>query len=168
MATFMGEVNTSTEGMLWSEELPSSFLQVMATWAQSVKDSIQAAVQSKIPAQSPQFQALLQQCLETIKDWDQDTKIHTVLQTLQLGNPRAALLYEHCFLRYIREVNTVGAVTSLKPPPLAEFAHRFLVKTLQIPNPVLAIRATMFDFIDFALRDQPTHVPLLDDLAQEF
>jgi hypothetical protein len=168
MATFMGEVNTSTEGMLWSEELPSSFLQVMTTWAQNLKDSIQAAVQTKCPPQSPQFQALLQQCLETIKNWDEDTKTHTVLQTLQLGNPRAALLYEHCFLRYIREVNTVGAVTSLKPPPLAEFAHRFLVKTLHIPNPVLAIRATMFDFIDFALRDQPTHVPLLDGLAQEF
>ena len=176
MATFVGEVNTSTEGMLWCEELPSSFLQLMSVWAQSVKDSIQHAVRTKCQGpqfqapqfQPAQFQALLCQCMETIKHWDEETKSHTVLQTLQLGNPRAALLYEYCFLRYIREVNTVGAVANLKPPPLSEFAHRFLVKTLHIHNPVLAIRATMFDFIDFVARDQPTNVPLLDGLAQEF
>jgi hypothetical protein len=168
MASFVGEVNTSTEGTLWAEELPSSFLQIMWTWSQGVKESIHAAVKAKCLPQSPSFKTVLAQCLDTIKTWDEETKSHTVLQTLQLGNPRAALLYEYCFLRYVREVNTVGAVTNMKPPPLYEFAHRFLVKTLHIDDAVLAIRATMFDFIDFAVRDRPTNVPLLDGLAEEF
>jgi hypothetical protein len=145
MASFVGEVNTSTEGTLWAEELPSSFLQIMWTWSQGVKESIHAAVKAKCLPQSPSFKTVLAQCLDTIKTWDEETKSHTVLQTLQLGNPRAALLYEYCFLRYVREV-----------------------KTLHIDDAVLAIRATMFDFIDFAVRDRPTNVPLLDGLAEEF
>jgi hypothetical protein len=105
--------------------------------------------------------------LDTIKRWDDDVKNSTVVNTLQLGNPRAILLYEYCFLRYVREVNTVGSVTSLKPPLFTDFAYRYLVNSLEIQDAVLVMRATMFEFIDFALRDQPTHVPLLDALAKE-
>jgi hypothetical protein len=162
----VGEVNMSTEGTLWAEELPSAFLQVMHNWADSIKKSIQSAVETKYHIQDPRFKNLYLQCLETIKRWDSDLKTSTV-NKLQLSNPRAILLYEYCFLRYIREVNTVGSVSSLQPPPFADFAHRFLVRSLDLEDPVLAMRATMFEFIDFAIRDRPTFVPLLDGLAEE-
>jgi hypothetical protein len=167
MSSFVGDVNTSTEGTLWSEELPASFLQVMSAWAQSIKDSVHDAVAAKCPPTNPQFKALFSKCLDTIKFWDSDVQNQTVVQTLQLGNPRAVLLYEYCFLRYIREVNTVGSVTNLKPPPFVDFAYRFLVNSLNFSDAVLAMRATMFEFIDFAVKDQPTNVPLLDALAEE-
>lgn len=167
MSSFVGDVNTSTEGTLWAEELPSSFLQVMSVWAQLIKNSVYDAVVAKCPSNSPQFKAIYNQCLDTIRHWNADVKNQTIVQTLQLGNPRAVLLYEYCFLRYIREVNTVGSVTSLKPPPFADFAYRFLVNSLNFNDAVLAMRATMFEFIDFAVKDQPTNVPLLDALAEE-
>jgi hypothetical protein len=167
MSSFIGDVDTSTEGTLWATELPSSFLQVMSAWAQSIKDSVCEAVTAKCPSTSPQFKPLLTQCLDTIKHWDADVKNQTIVQTLQLGNPRAVLLFEYCFLRYIREVNTVGSVTSLTPPSFTDFAYRFLVNSLKFNDSVLAMRATMFEFIDFAVKDQPTHVPLLDALAEE-
>jgi hypothetical protein len=166
MPSFVGEVNTSTEGTLWGEELPNAFLQVMSAWADGIKNSIRAAVETKYHPTDPRFQSLFLQCLETVKRWDSDLKTSTV-NALQLSNPRAILLYEYCFLRYIREVNTVGSVTSLQPPPFAEFAHRFLVRSLDLDDPVLAMRATMFEFIDFALKARPTFVPLLDGLAEE-
>lgn len=167
MPNFVGDVNVSTEGTLWGEELPSGFLQVMSNWSDSIKKSIHSAVSAKCAANDPNFRALYAQCLDTIKRWDDDVKNSTVVNTLQLGNPRAILLYEYCFLRYVREVNTVGSVTSLKPPLFTDFAYRYLVNSLGIEDVVLVMRATMFEFIDFALRDQPTHVPLLDALAEE-
>lgn len=167
MPSFVGEVNTSTEGTLWGEEIPNAFLQVMSNWADSIKQSIQSAVETKCHPSDPRYATLVAQCLETVKHWDQELKNSTVVTTLQLGNPRTLLLYEYCFLRYIREVNTVGSVSSLQPPPFADFAHRFLVHSLNLKDPVLAMRATMFEFIDFAIKDQPTYVPLLDGLAEE-
>lgn len=152
------------EGVLWKEEIPNAFLQMLTTWASDIRQSIVDLVHGK----GINDKNVIKQCLDTVRGWSPELRQRTSLP-LQMRNPRIVILFEYCFLRYLREVNTVGTIINLKPPPFDEFAHVFLINTLDLPNesPVLAMRATMLHFIDFAAKTQKTNVTLLDSLAEE-
>ena len=92
----------------------------------------------------------------------------TVAQTLQLLNPKVAMLYEYVHMRYLQEMQSAGTVNDMTPMPFPEFAHKFLLQVVDGREPVMAIRSILLGHIDFKLKPVDLHMPLLDALAAEF